>query len=90
MLIEKIIEVESRVPGLLVVHFPRGKVLEDVLGLEDTFSSPWPRGHIFKSLASKPQVLENYPVLGSRTALFFEWLKFCRPAEKCFSRPFFF
>ena len=46
---------------------------------------PWPRrrprGHIFKSLAlalaSKPQVLENCPVLGSRTALFFERLK-CR------------
>ena len=42
---------------------------------------PWPRGrprgHILKSLASapKPQVLENYPVLGSRTALFFEQLK---------------
>ena len=45
---------------------------------------PWPRGrpqgHILKSLASKvkflalaswPQVLENWPVLGSRTALFF-------------------
>ena len=27
-------------------------------------------------LASKPQVLENCPVLGSRTALFFEQLKF--------------
>ena len=47
-----------------------------------------PRGHILKSLAlapkvkslalaSKPQVLENCPVLGSRTALFFEQLKFC-------------
>ena len=38
-----------------------------------------PRGHIFKSLAlaSKPQVLENCSVLGSRTALFFEPLKFC-------------
>ena len=56
----------------------------------------WPRGrsrgHILKSLAlaSKPQVLENCPALGSRTALFFDWLKFCRLAEKCFSRPFFF
>ena len=30
-----------------------------------------------KSLASKPQVLENSPVLGSRTALFFKPLKFC-------------
>ena len=41
---------------------------------------PWPqgrpRGHILKSLASKPQVLENFPVFGSRTALFFEQLKF--------------
>ena len=39
---------------------------------------PWSRGHILKSLAlaSKPQVLENCPVLGSRTALFFELLKF--------------
>ena len=51
---------------------------------------PWPRGllrgHILKclalastvkSLALKPQVLENCPVLGSRTALFFKLLKFC-------------
>ena len=53
---------------------------------------PSPRGHIFKplALASMPQVLENCPVLGSRTTLFFEWLKFCISAEKCFSRPFFF
>ena len=46
---------------------------------------PWPRGrsrgHIFKTLdlalASKPQVLENCPLLGSRTALFFESSKLC-------------
>ena len=49
---------------------------------------PWPRGHILKSLAlvskvkskalaSKPQVLENCLVLGSRTTLFFEPLKCC-------------
>ena len=46
----------------------------------------WPRGHILKSLASKVkflalasklQVLENCPVLGLTTVLFFEWLKFC-------------
>ena len=48
---------------------------------------PWPqecpRGHILKSLASKikslaskPQVLESCPVINSRTALFFEPLKF--------------
>ena len=42
------------------------------------------------ALASKPQVLENCPVLGSKTALFLEWLKFCRSVEKFFSRPFFF
>ena len=50
--------------------------------------SPWPRGrprgHILKSLAlaSKPQVLENCPVLGSRTALFFEQLKFVGKRQK--------
>ena len=57
-----------------------------------------PRGRILKSLASKvkslalaskPQVLESFPVLGSRKALFFEWLKFSRSAEKFFSRPSF-
>ena len=58
---------------------------------------PWPRGQILKSLASKvkslalasrPQVLENWPVLGSRTALFFELLKFCRALEKIFGKRF--
>ena len=54
-----------------------------------------PRGHILKflalaskvkalALASRPQVLENWPVLGSRTALFFELLKFCGALEKLF------
>ena len=54
--------------------------------------SQFPQEHILKSLAlaSKPQVPKNCPVLGSRTALFFEGLKFCRSAKKCFSRPFFF
>ena len=56
-----------------------------------------PRGHILKSLASKvkslvlaskPQDLENYHVLGSWTSLFFELLKFCRPPEKIFGTPF--
>ena len=62
---------------------------------------PWPRGQILKSLAlalaskvkslalaSRPQVLENWPVLGSRTALFFE-LKFRRALEKFFGKRFF-
>ena len=63
---------------------------------------PWPRGrlrgHILKSLAlaskvkslaSKPQVLENWPVLGSRTAVFFELLKFCGALEKFFGKRVF-
>ena len=57
---------------------------------------PWPRGrpreHILKTLAltSRPQVLENWPVLGLRTALFFELLKFCGALEKFFERKRFF
>ena len=58
-----------------------------------------PRGHILKSLAlaskvkslalaSRPQVLENWPVLGSRTALFFELLKFCEALEKFLENVF--
>ena len=52
---------------------------------------PWPRGQILKSLAlaSRPQVLENWPVLGSRTALFFWKLKFCGAVEKFFGKRFF-
>ena len=42
-----------------------------------------------KFLASKPQVLKNCPVLGSRTALFFKWLKFCRSAKNVFLDRFF-
>ena len=41
------------------------------------------------ALASRPQVLENWPVLGSRTALFFELLKFCGAPEKIFWKTFF-
>ena len=50
-----------------------------------------PRGHILKSLAltSRPQVLENWLVLGSRTALFFELLKFCGALEKFLEKRFF-
>ena len=61
-----------------------------------------PRGHILKSLAlaskvkslalalaSRPQVLENWPVLGSRTARFFGMLKFCGALEKFFGKRFF-
>ena len=56
---------------------------------------PWPRGRprgqILKSLAlaSRPQVLENWPVLGSRTAVFFELLNFCEALEKFFGKRFF-
>ena len=48
-----------------------------------------PQGHILKSLASRPQVLENWPVLGSRTAVFFELLKFRGALEKFFGKRFF-
>ena len=41
------------------------------------------------ALASRLQVLENWPVLGSRTALFFELLKFCKVLEKFFGKRFF-
>ena len=49
-----------------------------------------PRGQILKSLAlaSRPQVLENWPVLGSRTALFSGMLKFCGALEKFFGKRF--
>ena len=62
----------------------RGGVLEDVFGLKDTFWWPWPR-------RSSPwlHVLKNCPVLGSRTAVFFELLKFCRVPEKNFWKLFF-
>ena len=39
------------------------------------------------ALTSKPEVLENYPVFGSTTALFFDLLKVCRSPEKLFLRP---
>ena len=41
------------------------------------------------ALASRPQILENWPVLGSRIALFFELLKFCGAVEKFFWKTFF-
>ena len=56
---------------------------------------PWPRGcprgHILKSLAmtSRPQVLENWLVLGSRTEPFFELLKIGAALEKFFGKRFF-
>ena len=49
---------------------------------------PWPRGHILKSLASRPQVLKNWPFLGSRASLFFGMLKFCGALEKFFGKRF--
>ena len=41
------------------------------------------------ALTSRPQVLKNWPVLGSRTALSFELLKFCEALEKFFGKRFF-
>ena len=66
----------------------RGEVLEDVLGLENRFWSPWPWPRR-SSPWPWPQVLENWSVLGSRTAVFFELLKFCGALEKFFGKRFF-
>ena len=54
--------------------------LSTVFSSTDTFRlQRWsPQGHISKFLASKLQVLKNCPVLGSRTAVISESLKFCR------------
>ena len=49
---------------------------------------PWPRGHILKSLASRPQALKNCPVLGSGTALLFKMLKFCGALENFLENVF--
>ena len=77
------------------------RYLREVIGNYQRWSPrgrPWPRGQILKSLASKvkslalasrPQVLENWPVLGSRKALLFELLKFCGAFEKFFGKRFF-
>ena len=74
----------------------RSKILLPPLHIKQRWS---PRGQILKSLAlaskvkflalaSRPQVLENWPVLGSRTALFFGTLKFCGALEKFFGKRF--
>ena len=82
-------------------RFSRNSSLTSFYGKDVVLShlQRWsPRGHILKflalaskvkSLASKPQVLENWPVLGSRTALFFELFKHCGALEKHFGKSFF-
>ena len=82
--------VKSQVQNTAFVQILRNKHI-DIIGTIDARQRWSPREPILKSLAlaSKPQVLENCPVLGSRTGLFYEWLKFCRSAEKFFSRNFF-
>ena len=65
----------------------RGGVLEDALGLEDVLEDTfWSPLALALALASKPQVLETWPVLGSRTALFFEPLKFCWKTPENFQK----
>ena len=51
-------------------------------------AAPYPLADAHESLASRPQVLEKCPVLGSRTALF-KLLKFCRSPEKVLEDVFF-
>ena len=75
----------------------RGGVLEDVLGLEDILKSLASKVKSLAlaskvrslALASRPQVLESWPVLGSRTALFFELLKFWKALENFYGKRFF-
>ena len=62
--------------------WPRGRPREHILMPLDLASK-------VKSLALKPKVVENWPVLGSRTALFFELLKVCGVPEKFFGRRYF-
>ena len=65
------------------------KIFHSLSVIQTCSQQRWsPRGHILKSLAlaSRPQVLENWPVLGSRTAVFFELLKFCEALEKFFGK----
>ena len=81
-------------PGLaLRQDFAKGKNLKPIVKKQRWCprGRPWPRGHILKSLASKPQVLENCPVHGSRTALFLNRWNFagkrqkpCRKSAKTF------
>ena len=59
------------IPSKILNVIGRGGILLDILGLEDTFSSSWPQS----SKASKPTSPRKCPVLGSRTALLFNWLK---------------
>ena len=56
--------------------------------MESSKTSLASRTH-FEVLGLEGQVLENWPVLGSRTALFFESLKFCGALEKFFGKRFF-
>ena len=62
----------------IIVHDCSNNIKPGIRGGVLARGRSWPREHILKSLAlaSKPQVLENCPVLGSRTALFVEPLKF--------------
>ena len=65
----------------------RGNIIRNGV-FEDIFWGPWP----WPQRSSRwpwPQVLKNCPVLGSRTALFFELLKFCWSPEKNVWTPFF-
>ena len=64
------------------IRRPRGQILKS-LALASKVKS------LALALASRPQVLENWPVLGSRTALFFGKLKFCGAVEKLFGKRFF-
>ena len=76
-----IVPIQTSLHWQPLLRISRGGVLGLEDALEDTFTHLKSLALASKvrslALASKPQVLENCPVLSSRTAIFFESLKFC-------------
>ena len=68
---------------------PRGQILKSLALASKVKSLALASKVKSLALASRPQDLENWPVLGSRTAVFFELLKFCEALEKYFVKHFF-
>ena len=63
-------------------------ILIHILAKTDDILQRWsPRGHILKSLALKPQVLENCPVVGPRTAVFLNQKPYGKSAKTFFWFP---
>ena len=79
---KRILSIESVIRDRGFLENIRGGVLEDLLGLEDTFSSPWPRR---SSPWPRPRSLRSSKIDMSSAQgqhYFFEQLKFCWKAPK--------